>query len=158
VANNSAARRIWICLATVWLGAVVSCEKTSSKQIDHELASLGSAEITAELVEIPGEFPANDFYNYAYVFKYRVLKVHRGQVNGSEIFVAHYNPLKPRATVGDEFSGKVGGKLERFRAGETHRMALEEPLDKFWMGGIIDKYFENKGTRYWAVWTNPGEP
>jgi hypothetical protein len=137
----------------VWLGAV-SCDKRNSKPIDPELASLGSAEITGQLVEIPGKFPANDFYNYAYVFKYRVLKVHRGHVNGSEIFVAHYNPLKSRATVGDEFSGKVGGSLEVFRAGEIHRMALEEPLDRFWMGGIIDKYFENKGTRYWAVWTN----
>jgi len=157
VANNSPPRRIWIFVAIVWLSAIVSCEKRNSKQIDPELASLGTAEITGQIVEIPGEFPANDLYNYAYVFKYRVLKVHRGQVNGSEIFVAHYNPLKPRATVADEFSGKIGGKVERFRAGEIHRMAIEEPLDKHWMGGIIDKYFENKGTRYWAVWTNPDE-
>jgi hypothetical protein len=35
-------------------------------------------------------------------------------------------------------------------------MALESPLDNFWMGGIIDKYFATKGTRYWAIWTNPG--
>ena len=155
MANNSAARLIWTLVGIAGLGAVVSCGKTSSKPVDPELASLGSAEITGQLVEIPGEFPANDFYNYAYVFKYRVLKVHRGRVNGSEIFVAHYNPLKPRATVGDEFSGKVGGSLERLRAGETHRIALQEPLDNFWMGGIIDKYFESKGTRYWAVWTSP---
>lgn len=152
--NNSPTRRIWILVATVWLGVVVSCEKSNSKQIDPELARLGSAEVTAQLVEIPGEFPANDFYNYAYVFEYHILKVHRGQVNGSEIFVAHYNPLKSRVTVGDEFSGKIGGNLERFRSGAIHRMALEEPLDTYWMGGIIDKYFENKGTRYWAVWTN----
>ena len=33
---------------------------------------------------------------------------------------------------------------------------LNAPLDQFWMGGIIDKYFEQKGVRYWAVWTNPG--
>ena len=158
MANNSTGRWIWIFVATVWLAAGVACEKKQNLQIDPELASLGSAEITGQIVEIPGEFPANDFYNYAYVFKYRVLKVHRGQVNGSEIFVAHYNPLKPRVTVADEFSGKIGGKVERFRAGEIHRMAIDEPLDKHWMGGIIDKYFENKGTRYWAVWTNPGEP
>jgi len=24
------------------------------------------------------------------------------------------------------------------------------------MGGIIDKYFNQSGSRYWAIWTNPG--
>jgi len=154
VANNSPTRRIWVLIAIIWLGTFLSCEKRSTKQIDPELASSGSAEITAQLVEIPGEFPANDFYNYAYVFKYRVLEVHRGQLNGGEVFVAHYNPLKPRLAAGDEFSGKIGGNLERFRSGQIHRMALEEPLDTYWMGGIIDKYFSQHGVRYWAVWTN----
>ena len=89
-------------------------------------------------------------------FENRVLQVHRGQVPGQEIFVAHYNPLKPRATVQDDLSGKMGGHLETFRAGDIHRMALESPVDQFWMGGIIDKYFGQPGVRYWAVWTNPG--
>ena len=35
-------------------------------------------------------------------------------------------------------------------------MALEVPLDQFWMGGVVDKYFNQKGARYWAVWTNAG--
>ena len=48
---------------------------------------------------------------------------------------------------------KVGGDVEQFRAGDIHRMALEAPLDQQWMGGIIDKYFSQKGTRYWAIWT-----
>jgi hypothetical protein len=90
------------------------------------------------------------------VLKYRVLKVHRGQVPGTEIFVGQYNPLKPRANVQDDGSGKVGGRLDSFRAGDVHRIALEAPLDQFWMGGIIDKYFEQPGVRFWAVWTNPG--
>jgi len=158
VVNNAPTRQTWLVIAIMWLGILIACEKRNTSQvIDPELASSGSAEITAQLVEIPGEFPANDFYNYAYVFKYRVLKVHRGQVNQSEIFVAHYNPLKSRITVGDELSGRIGGNLERFRTGAIHRMALEEPLDTYWMGGIIDKYFEDKGTRYWAVWTNQEE-
>ena len=111
-------------------------------------------EVTAKLVDVQTPFPPNDLYNYAFVMKYRVLTVHRGKVEGSEILVAHYNPLKPRATVQDEFSGKVGGHVDRFRVGDVHRMALEAPLDNFWMGGVVDKYFNEKGVRYWAVWTN----
>ena len=38
-------------------------------------------------------------------------------------------------------------------ADDIHRIALEAPLDQQWMGGIVDKYFNNKGTRYWAIWT-----
>ena len=49
--------------------------------------------------------------------------------------------LKPRSDVQDEFSGKVGGALEKFRAGDIHRMALEMPLEQYWIGGIVDKYF-----------------
>lgn len=131
-----------------------SCGKRGNSGIDEQVTTLGSIEVTAKLVEIPGPFPPNDLYNYAYVLKYKVLAVHRGKVSGDEILVAHYNPLKPRASAQDEFSGKVGGHLERFRAGDVHRMALEAPLDNFWMGGVVDKYFEQKGVRYWAVWTN----
>jgi len=120
---------------------------------------LGSTEVTAQLLAIPGEFPPNDLYNYAYVLKYRVLTLHRGQVQpGEEILVAHYNPLKPRSSVQDELSGKLGGNLEKFRTQDVHRMALEAPLDQHWMGGVIDKYFDQKGVRYWAVWTNLAKP
>jgi hypothetical protein len=133
---------------------VTSCERESSTGKDIQVTTLGSVEVTGRLLEIPGEFPANDLYNYAYVLKYRVLEVHRGKVDGDEIFVAHYNPLKPRSSVQDEVSGKVGGSLKTFKAGETHRMALESPLDQHWMGGIIDKYFGQTGVRYWALWTD----
>ncbi len=149
--------RVYPLLASLALAlAAVSCGSKPAPSVDREVTSLGTAEVTAELLPIPSAFPPNDLYNYAYVMKYRVLTVHRGQVPEKEIFVAHYNPLKPRATVKDEFSGPVGGHLERFRAGEKHRMALQAPLDQFWMGGVVDKYFGQQGTRYWAVWTNPG--
>ena len=143
-----------------WLGLAValatfSCAKRGDSGVDREVTTLGTIEVTAKLLEIPGPFPPNDLYNYAYVLKYKVLTVDRGKVEGDEILVAHYNPLKPRSAAQDEFSGKVGGHLERFRAGDVHRMALEAPLDNFWMGGVVDKYFEQKGVRYWAVWTNP---
>jgi len=131
-----------------------SCTKRGDSGVDREVTTLGAIEVTAKLVEIPGPFPPNDLYNYGYVLKYKVLAVHRGKLDGDEILVAHYNPLKPRSTAQDEFSGKVGGHLDRFRAGDVHRMALEAPLDNFWMGGVVDKYFQQKGVRYWAVWTN----
>ncbi len=144
---------------TVALLAVLACScgnRQAVEAVDKEVTTLGTAEVTAQLIEIPDKFPPNDLYNYAYVLRYRVLKVHRGQVPGEEILVGQYNPLKPRATVQDDGSGKVGGHLEAFRAGDIHRMALDAPLDQFWMGGIIDKYFSRQGVRYWAVWTNPG--
>ena len=133
------------------------CSRRPANEVDKEVTTLGTAEVTAQLTEIPGPFPSNDLYNYAYVLKYRTLQVHRGNVPpGVEILVAQYNPLKPRREAQDDVSGKVGGHLETFRAGDVHRMALEGPVDQFWMGGVVDKYFGEKGTRYWAVWTNPG--
>jgi hypothetical protein len=72
---------------------------------------------------IPDEFPPNDLYNYAYVLKYRVLAVHRGQLKpGEEILVAHYNPLKPRPSAADENSGKLGGNLQKFIIGREIRL------------------------------------
>jgi hypothetical protein len=124
-----------------------------SKPLDSNVQKLGSTEVTAQLTEIPGPFPSNDLYHYAYVFKYKVIQVHRGKIEGDTIFVGQYNPLKARAKAEDQDSGKVGGDVQQFRAGEIHRMALEAPLDQQWMGGIVDKYFSHKGTRYWAIWT-----
>ena len=108
-----------------------------SKPLDPNVQKLGSSEVTAQLTEI----------------KYKVILVHRGKIEGDTIFVGQYNPLKARAKAEDQDSGKVGGDVEQFRAGDIHRMALEAPLDQQWMGGIIDKYFSQKGTRYWAIWT-----
>lgn len=130
------------------------CGPQPESGIDDEVTTAGSVEVTAQLLEIPGPFPANDFYDYAYVLKYRVREVHRGNVTPKEILVAHYNPLKLRSEAENEFSGKVGGNLERFREGDLHRLALEAPLDDHFMGGVIDKYFEEEATRYWSVWTN----
>ena len=143
----------WVLLLSpgLWLS---SCKNEVDTGIDQEITSLGRIEVTARLLEVPGEFPPNDLYNYAYILKYEVITVHRGQVEGKEIFVAQYNPLKPRSVAQDENSGKLGGNLQTFKAGDVHRMALEFPVEQYWMGGIIDKYFEQKGIRYWAVWTN----
>jgi hypothetical protein len=142
-------------LAGLCAAGPVSCGQTKSAP-SPELAADGSAEVTAELVAIAGEFPPNKLYDYQYVMKYRVLKVHRGTVDGETIFVGHYNPLKPRAAAQDKFSGKVGGNVDRFQVGDVHHMALEAPLEELYMGGIIDKHLSEKGTRYRAIWTDRG--
>jgi hypothetical protein len=136
--------------------SALGCANRTAEQVDREVTTLGTAEVTAQLVEIPEPFPPNDLYNYAYVLKYRVLKVHRGEIPAGEILVGQYNPLKPRDRAQDDVSGKVGGHVNAFRAEDIHRMALASPLEQLWMGGIIDKYFNETGTRYWAIWTNPG--
>jgi hypothetical protein len=142
-----------LCLLIILCAAVtVSCGGRSAPS--PELARNGDTEVTAKLTSIGGDFPPNKLYDYMYVMKYHVLKVHRGKVEGEDIFVGHYNPLKPRAAAEDKYSGKVGGNVDRFQVGDVHRMALEAPLDELFMGGFIDKHIREKGTRYRAIWTD----
>ena len=123
---------------------------------DPKASTMGTVEVTAKLVDIAGEFPPNDLYDYAYVMKYEVLETHRGEVAGT-ILVGQYNPLKKRAEAADQRSGEIGGNVTRFRVGDLQRLALEVPIDDFCMAGIINKYAETEpgdAPIYWAVWTN----
>jgi hypothetical protein len=136
-----------------------SCDrKAGSSQAapDPQLQSHGSIELTAQLVEIPeGAIFKRDLYDYATILKYKVLKTHRGAVKGEVIFVGHYDPWKPRSEAADSKVKNIGGSLKQFRAGQTHRMALDAPIDDYFMGGIVNKYFgQDTGPLYWAVWTN----
>jgi len=157
------ARRGYVVLTELVLVGMlfVSCSKESDDtkkevQEDPNLTQLGSIEVTAELTEIPEEqFPNIPMYDYAYVLKYKVLQVHRGQMEGDTIYVGHYNPLKARDKVADARMEKIGGNLKRFRAGEVHRMAMEVPIEDHFMGGIINKYHDRMtGPIYLALWTN----
>jgi hypothetical protein len=123
---------------------------------DAEVTRRGTIEVTAKLAEVPeGAIFKRELYNYATVLKYQVIEVHRGRVEGETIYVGHYNPFKPRAEAADSRVQGIGGDLKSFRAGEVHRMALEESIDDQYMGGIVDKYFGKKSDPiYWAVWTN----
>ena len=51
---------------------LTACSKSPANEVDTEVSTLGTAEVTAQLVEIPGPFPPNDLYNYAYILKYKV--------------------------------------------------------------------------------------
>jgi len=123
---------------------------------DPKVTTMGTIEVTAKLVDIPGTFPPNDMYDYAYVMKYEIVQVHRGEASGT-IFVGQYNPLKKRAEAADERSGEIGGNIVRFRTGDLHRLALDVPIDNFCMAGIVNEYAETAPSDapvYWAVWTN----
>jgi len=137
-----------------------SCARQGDTGEDPDVTAKGSFEITGQLVEIRGQFPNLPNYNCAFVMQYKVIEVQRGKIDAETIYVAHYNPHKTRAAAADGRAEGIGGNLEQFAAGELHRMALEVPIDDYYMGGIVDRYFDAKKALpstvpiYWAVWTN----
>ncbi len=152
-----------------WLGAgfaglvlaflLTACGRASpgsTTATDPHLATNGTVEVTAKLVEISeGAIFKRDLYDYATILKYRVVKVHRGEVKSDTIYVGHYNPWKPRSEAADKRAPGIGGNLRQFYAGQVHHMALQVPIDDFFMGGIVNKYFgQETGPLYWAVWTD----
>ncbi len=138
---------------------MISCGKPSAKTqwkgADPHLATNGTVEVTAQLVEIPeGAIFKRDLYNYATILKYRVLSVQRGKVDADTIYVGHYNPWKPRTEAADARVKNTGGTVRQFQAGQVHHLALDAPIEDFYMGGIVNKYFgQTTNTLYWAAWT-----
>lgn len=139
---------------------LVSCGRNAGTPMravsDPGLATNGTLEVTARLVEVPeGAIFKRDLYDYATILKYQVLKVHRGEVKNDVLYVGHYNPWKPRREASDKRARNIGGNLRQFEAGQVHRMALEVPIEDFFMGGIVNKYFgKTSEPLYWAVWTD----
>ena len=138
----------------------VSCGSKSKSGEDAQVKTLGTVEVTARLVEVPeGAVFQRELYDYATILKYKVVALHRGVVApDAVIYVGHYDPWKPRAEAADKRVKNIGGNSRQFRAGQLYRLALETPLDDFFMGGIVDKYFgKHSGPTYWAVWTNDAD-
>lgn len=122
------------------------------------VGELGTVEVTARLVEVPaGAVFKRDLYDYATVLKYEVETVHRGELAERTIYVAHYNPTKPRSAAADERVKVMGGTLQRFVAGERHRIALDGLLDDQYMGAVVNKYFGQNEPIHWAVWTDAAD-
>lgn len=145
--------------AVAALALAASCGRAPADRAstDPQVATNGSVEVTARLVEIPeGAIFKRDLYDYATVLKYEVMTVHRGSVlAGETLYVGHYNPWKPRAEAADKRVPDIGGNLREFRAGQLHRLALDAPIEDCFMGGIVNKYFaQATNTIHWAVWTN----
>ena len=121
---------------------------------------LGTVEVTARLAEVPeGAIFRRDLYDYATILKYTVTAVQRGALHaGDVIYVAHYNPWKPRSEAADKRAPGIGGTVRQFRAGACHHRALAWPLDDAYMGGVVDKYFGVRtGQAYWAVWADDAD-
>lgn len=114
-------------------------------------AAQGSLVVVGTLQKVPGQFPANDLYKYAYVMKYAVDTVVEGALASKEILVAHYDPRTARSAIQDDQKGKVGGTLSTFREGEKHYLVLR-PLDSAWTGAIEDNYPQEKSPRWYATW------
>jgi len=87
-------------LAVVVL-TLTSCGPKPNSGHGPDVTTLGTAEVTARLVEIRGEFPDRLNYDYAFVMKYEVTEAHRGELASNTIYVGHYNPLKPRSEAAD---------------------------------------------------------
>jgi hypothetical protein len=131
---------------------------------DDAVTHAGKIEVTARLIDCPEEFPDLGAYRYTYVLKYEVLQVHRQDPQGKYplkigdvIFVGHYRPrvLRSQARDADCKSTVVGGRLDRFVAGEAHRMALDYELQDLAPSGALDYCFPPHGNRFFANWVNP---
>lgn len=148
-----------IALTALLLG-VAGCRGKANSGEDAHVKTLGTVEVTARLVEVPeGAVFYRELYNYATILKYEVVSVHRGTLQkGAVIYVGHYNPWKSRSEAADKRVTRIGGTVKQFQAKRLHRMALETPMDDYFMGGIVDKYFgKHEGPSYWAVWTNDAD-
>ncbi len=111
----------------------------------HAPGTRGNIEVTAKLLEIPeGAIFDRPMYNYVTVLKYQVLEVHRGRVKGETIYVGQFNPAKPRSEAASPRVPDIGGNLKSFRAGQVHRMILDDTMldPEQFREGILNKYSE----------------
>src|ERR1700690_1238935 len=122
------------------LGPLVAEAKEPTPTID----------VTARLVNIPGKFPADDLYDYAYVMQYRV---EGGAMDKQTILVAHDKPRGARAEIDDNMRKVVGGSLRRFDVGALHRLTLTASMREVWKGAVVDEFFDSdrKSKRYFCL-------
>ena len=107
-------------------------------------------EVTARLTKIPGKFPADDLYDYAYVMQYQV---EGGAMDKQTILVAHYKPRRARTDIDDAMKKVVGGSLKRFDVGALHRLTLTGTMREVWKGAVVDEFFDadRKSKRYFCL-------
>jgi len=110
--------------------------------------------VVAKLVEIPGKFPEDDLYDYAYVMRY---VVEGGPMDKQTILVAHYKPRQPRSAIKDKMKTVVSGKLRSFHQGDRHKLQLTPNLKSVWKGALVDEFssVDHKSPRYFALVADP---
>ena len=113
-------------------------------------APTSTIEVTARLAKIPGKFPPDDLYDYAYVMQYQV---EGGALDKQTILVAHYKPRRARAEIDDAMKKVVSGSLKRFEVGALHRMTLTQAMREVWKGAVVDEFFDadRKSKRYFCL-------
>jgi hypothetical protein len=120
-------------------------------------ADLGRIDVVARLTEVPaGAVFQRELYHYATILRYEVVDCARGGLRPGEIiYVAHYDPWKPRSAAADAKAPGLAGDVRAFVAGDRHHLALAGPVDDHYMGGIVDKYFGRRpALAYWALRTD----
>jgi hypothetical protein len=110
--------------------------------------------VKAKLVEIPGKFPEDDLYDYAYVMRYEVMG---GPLDKQSILVAHYKPRQPRSAIKDKMKSVVSGKVRSFHQGDVQKLTLTDNLKSVWKGALVDEFssVDHKSTRYFALVADP---
>ena len=110
--------------------------------------------VTAKLIKIPGNFPPDDLYDYAYVMKYQVLG---GRLDQQILLVAHYKPRRARSAISDKMKKHVSGRLTRFKENDVHELTLTAKLKSIWRGALVDELFatDRKSVRYWCLRVDP---
>ena len=98
----------------------------------------------------PGQFPQLGAYRYTYVLKYKVLKVHRPDATESTgcspatrfSSATTSRGCRVRRIKDSDWGDRpLGGKLDRFVAGEAHRLALDYELADLAPSGALDYCF-----------------
>jgi hypothetical protein len=110
--------------------------------------------VTARLLKIPGKFPADELYDYAYVMQYQV---EGGAMDKQTLLVAHYKPRRARNEIDDGMKKIVGGSLKRFEVGALHQLTLTPDMRKVWKGAVVDEFFDSdrKSKRYFCLKADP---
>jgi hypothetical protein len=144
-------RRGLLCAA---LGVLVSASLTGPIRAADAPPAAAHLTVTAKLVEIPGKFPDDELYDYAYVMRYVVVG---GPMDKQPIFVAHYKPKQPRGAIKDKMKSVVSGKVRTFHQGDLHKLELTGDLKSVWKGALVDEFsaVDRKSTRYFALVTDP---
>ena len=141
-------------LALVLCGAGIVATPGSA-HADLPPAPAATLNVTAKLVEIPGKFPSDDLYDYAYVMRYEVIG---GELDKKSILVAHYKPRQPRSAIKDQMKKYVSGKVRSFHQGDVQKLQLTSELKSVWKGALVDEFAatDHKSIRYFALSADPG--
>ncbi len=157
-------QRVWFLAKVVGLSALmlfgVGCQGKDGKNADSNSGTAKSAmsaplpahalHLQAKLVEIPGAFPANDLYNYAYIMRYEVTQVLGGEYTDKDILVGHYNPRMSRNEIKDDKDSLVNGNVTTFEEGALQDLIVM-PMDSVYTGAIEDEFYQDKRPRWFAI-------